>query len=95
MANPDFDSAYVHVRKWWIEVDEAGPPHRELGFDVNGKGIVAGPFGENFGFWTDSTMTFNPSEHQVVPEEAFGLAWSLFQQQWEANRGGDTAASQT
>jgi len=47
--------------------------------------------GDNFGFWTDSNMTFNPAEYKVVPDDQFGSAWSLFQDQWAANRASTTA----
>ena len=85
LANPDFDSSYALGRKWWIEVDGSGTPQRELGFDAAGKVIVAGPLGgprgENYGFWTDSTMTFKPADYVVVSENAFEMAWALFEQE--------------
>ncbi|HKA01250.1 MAG TPA: hypothetical protein VKE70_32275 [Candidatus Solibacter sp.] len=56
-ANPDFDGCYCKVRTWWVEVDDAGMPQRELGFGAEGKVTVAGPLGRNHGFWTDSNMT--------------------------------------
>jgi hypothetical protein len=84
LANPDFDRSYALVRKWWIEVDETGTPQRELGFDAHGRVIVAGPLADNFGFWTDSTMTFNPAEYKVAPGEEFESAWLLFRDQWVA-----------
>lgn len=90
LANPDFDRGYALVRKWWVEVDETGTPQRELGFDAHGSVIVASPLGDNFGFWTDSTMTFNPDEYKVIPDEEFGSAWSLFEGQWAANRADPT-----
>ena len=86
LANPDFDRTYKRVRKWWIELDETGIPQRELGFDQDGGVIVAGPICDNLGFWTDSTMTFSPTEHKRIPEEAFESAWSLFQAAWEESR---------
>jgi hypothetical protein len=92
LANPDFDSSYALVRKWWIEIDDTGTPQRELGFDGGGKVIVAGPLGgpsgENFGYFTDSTMTFNSADYVVVSEKAFGTAWSQFEQ--EINMESDT-----
>jgi hypothetical protein len=93
MSNSDFDNSYAEVRKWWVEVDESGTPQRELGFNAQGKVIVAGPLGNNFGFWTDSTMKFAVAEYRGVSEEAFAAVWSQFQAEWEANRAADTSAT--
>jgi len=78
-ANPDFERLHGSVRKWWVEVDEEGVPQRELGFDQSGRAIVAGPFGENFGFWTDSNMKFTVDEHQPIAAERFEAAWRAFE----------------
>jgi len=91
LANPDFDRSYALVRKWWVEVDETGTPQRELGFDAHGSVIVAGPLGNNFGFWTDSAMTFDPAEYKVIPDDEFSSAWSLFQARWVANAASKTS----
>ena len=93
LANPDFESSYERVRRWWVEVDERGTPQRELGFDRDGTVALAGPLGDNFGSWTDSTMTFNPAEHNVVPEEVFESARSQFAGKWEASSGGQDGTS--
>ena len=78
LANPDFEDLYCNVRKWWIEVDDEGTPQRELGFDTDEQPIVAGPIGENFGFWTDSSMKFRPAEHRVVSSKEFAATWAQF-----------------
>ena len=66
-ANPDFEGLYSKVVKWWVEIDPAGVPQRELGFDAAGETVVAGPFGRNMGFWTDSHMVFEIDEYNAVP----------------------------
>jgi hypothetical protein len=53
-ANPDFERRYPEVRMWYVEVNEKGAPQRELGVSASGEPIVAGPWGRNIGFWTDS-----------------------------------------
>ncbi|MCB9385355.1 MAG: hypothetical protein H6509_12140 [Bryobacterales bacterium] len=60
------------------EVDDEGTPQRELGFDTDEQPIVAGPIGENFGFWTDSSMKFRPAEHRVVSSKEFAATWAQF-----------------
>ena len=50
-----------------------------LGFAADGKIVVAGPIGRNFGFWTDSSMIFVPDEYKVISEKAFESAWAVFQ----------------
>jgi hypothetical protein len=79
LANPDFEDRYPNVTKWWVEIDGAGVPQRELGFDAAGKAIVAGPFGRNFGFWTDSPNVFEANEYSAVPSDLFESAWSVFE----------------
>ena len=79
LANPDFEDRYPNVTKWWIEIDVAGVPRRELGFDAAGKAIVAGPFARNFGFWTDSPNVFEANEYPAVPPGFFESEWSIFE----------------
>jgi hypothetical protein len=78
MGSPDFENRYGDVMKWWVEIDPSGVPQRELGFDGSGASIVAGPFGRNIGFWTDSPMVFEAGEYQAINVDAFELAWSRF-----------------
>ena len=77
-ANPDFERAYENVLRWWVDIDAAGVPQRELGFDASGKAIVAGPIGENRGFWTDSNMVFDIAKYKALSSDEFELAWSAF-----------------
>jgi hypothetical protein len=78
-ANPDFEGAYGKVVRWWVEIDPAGVSQRELGFSAVGEAVVAGPFGRNIGFWTDSHMVFDVGDYEVVPLDEFESAWSLFE----------------
>jgi hypothetical protein len=78
-ANPDFEGTYDNINKWWVEIDHAGVPQRELDFDASGEIIVAGPIGKNMGFWTDSHMTFDAAENEVVPNDEFESARSTFE----------------
>jgi hypothetical protein len=78
-ANPDFEDAYYKVVKWWVEVDPTGMPQRELGCDAAGEALVAGPFGRNMGFWTDSHMVFDFRDYKLVPLDEFESAWSSFE----------------
>ncbi len=77
-ANPDFEGIHDNVRKWWVEIDAAGVPQRELGFDAVGEAIWAGPFGRNYAYWTDEDMVFEAAKHKVVPKDEFDSAWSAF-----------------
>jgi len=45
-ANPDFERSSVKVCKWWVEIDSAGTPQRELGFNERAEVIVASPIGK-------------------------------------------------
>lgn len=83
MANPDFGGRYGEVRKWWLEIDETGQPRRELGFNAAGAVIVAGPLGENLGYWTDNEVSFKVEENPKVGAAAFESAWQSFAIEFE------------
>jgi hypothetical protein len=79
LANPDFEDVYPRVCNWWVEINAAGVPQRELGFDDSREMIVAGPIGRNMGFWTDSAMVFEVADYQVVPNDEFESAWLAYE----------------
>lgn len=82
-ANPDFEKHYEAVAKWWVEVDPAGIPQRELGFNQYGKAIVAAPLGNNFGFFTDTGQpVFEADDFAIVDEQVFEAAWNDFEETW-------------
>lgn len=83
-ANPDFERLYPDVAKWWVEIDDAGVPQRELGFNEAGQAIVASPLGNNFGIFTDtSEPVFDSDELSVVEHILFQAAWNEFEARWE------------
>ncbi len=85
-ANPDFDALIPQVRHWWLEVDEAGVPQREIGFDSTGGVLFVAPVGDNGGFWTDSEKRFLVSDNELVTAEAFENIWREFMVRWNAPR---------
>jgi hypothetical protein len=70
------------VRRWWVEIDESGIPRREIGFDSAGLPIVLGPFEGNYGFWTDSPMTFDVGNHEQLSQTEFDVHWDSFARTW-------------
>lgn len=84
-ANPDFETRFPSVTLWWLEIDSQGNPQREIGFNSQDEPIVIAPFGNNFGYWTDSSMSFAVSEHEAVPSQAFETQWSQFEAAWGRN----------
>ena len=82
-ANPDFECRYESVLKWWLELNPAGEPQRELGFDEHGGVIAAAPMGRNFGFFTDSNATFVHHEYPVVEQVLFEETWSEFERRFD------------
>jgi hypothetical protein len=76
-ANPDLEKFYFQTRIWWLEIDDAGQPQREIGFDETGNPIVLGPIGRNFGFLVDSSDNWKYSTQDS--EEAR----RDFQKKWE------------
>jgi hypothetical protein len=83
-ANPDFEPRYGDVTLWWVEIDESGLPQREIGFDAAGLPIVVGPFERNYGFWTDSAMTFNVGEYKHLSQTEFDEHWESFARTWSS-----------
>ena len=67
-ACPDHEPLYPRVRKWYVEVDESGSAHREVGVDSEGRPLFAAPDNRNSGFWTDSPKIFVGGE--LAPVEA-------------------------
>lgn len=82
-ANPDFEELFDEVRTWWVEVDEvSGLPLREIGFNASRDPILAAPFRDNLGFWIDSDMTFDSTDHENVKGADFEKLWHQFEQTW-------------
>ena len=83
-ANPDFEPLFPRIRRWYVEVDEAGESVRELGLDEQGTAITAGPWKRNFGFWTDSPGPFPADMAEPLSQAQFEQAWASI----AGNRGG-------
>jgi hypothetical protein len=82
-ANPNFDDKYRDVRVWWLEIDDKdSKPNREIGFGSDGKPIVIGPYGNNYGFWTDSDESVDVAWGSPVEAERFNQAWDRFEKEW-------------
>jgi hypothetical protein len=78
-ANPDFEDKIFEVRHWLLELDsETGIPVREIGLDKEGQVIVKMPFKKNYGYWTDSNISFDESAWQSnLSKETFEENWAL------------------
>ena len=77
-ANPDYEGRLTRVRLWWVELDEAGVPQRELGLDAHGAPVVGAPVGENLGFWLDEAMVFDEANSTALTPDEFEMAWQRF-----------------
>jgi hypothetical protein len=75
-GNDDLEPFYSRVQTWWLEVDDAGAPQREIGFDVEMKPVVLGPVADNCGFLLDASDDWSDS-HEDSPEAAasFDRVW--------------------
>jgi hypothetical protein len=73
--NPDFHEKYEDVVYWWLELNKEGIPLREIGFDDDGKAIVAAPLGRNKGLFTHG----KPKVTGFYPVEMY-----QFVDQWES-----------
>ena len=74
-ANADYDHKISTVGHWWIELDDDGIPQREIGFDCDDVPIMAMPEGRNYGYITDSNVTFEHHENDAAVEAMFEGQW--------------------
>ena len=74
--NPDYDLSLVH--EWLLEFDDNDAPLRELGLDLNGEPILAGPNDRNYGFWLDTNMGYNDFEGSEISEHQFNAKWNTW-----------------
>lgn len=74
-ASPDHEPLYRFVKMWYLELDDAGAPRREIGLDSEGRPLFRAPDGRNIGFWTDSTAKFLDHEIHPIPAQEFEMLW--------------------
>lgn len=79
-ANPDYENKIDLVSDWLLEFrSDNSTPNREIGLDNHKKVLVKMPHKENYGYWTDNTMTLNDFknsfETKKIPQEFFELKW--------------------
>jgi len=74
-ANPDNEKLYRQVREWYLELDDAGVPVREIGLGAAGVPLFGAPDERNFGFWTDSTEPLPPDHLSPISADEFEELW--------------------
>lgn len=71
-ASPDYEANLKHIKYWYVEVEKnTGAPEREIGFDITNRAILFAPTDKNYGLWTDSQVTFNSTNHELIDNEKF------------------------
>lgn len=85
-ANPDFENKLQEVKIWLVECDtKTGIPEREIGLDNTGQVIVAMPFKNNYGYWTDNNLKLedfqSDFETAEIEKEKFFWYWDGFTKQ--------------
>lgn len=75
-GNPDLEELHELVDYYWLEIDDAGAPQREIGFGSNGNAVVVGPVGENVGVLVDSSddWSTSPADSEEAAED-FERVW--------------------
>ena len=58
-----------------IEVENQLLPYREIGLDINGSLIIAGPDERNYGFWSDSNISFSDISGLEISKDNFESYW--------------------
>lgn len=75
-ANPSYRDKMHLVDTWYIEFDEQGLPNREVGVDIDGQPVVAGPTSTDYGFWLDTNVTDVDLDGVEIQQEEFELLWN-------------------
>jgi hypothetical protein len=76
-ANPGYEKKMHLLAEWLVEFDEEGLPWREIGLDMDGRPVLAGPSDECYGFWLDTNMRFDDFEGEPVAGGEFERLWLL------------------
>jgi hypothetical protein len=83
-ANPDSKRLFPLLARWAIEVDDDGRVNREIGLASNGHPLFVWPDSRNYGFWSDTDMTFGENNLEIMPKDDFE---AIIQQYNEAKKG--------
>lgn len=71
-ANSDYyDKRLDNIDYWYIEVNAAGVPIREIGFEAANRALLFAPTTKNRGLWTDSNITLDKSEYENISKDIF------------------------
>ena len=76
-SNPDNEQLYPRVAHWLLEVNDDGRASREIGLDASGLPLFRAPDRRNFGFFTDSDVTFSRADLTAVEQAELEKLWSL------------------
>ncbi len=80
-ANPDYDHLIDDVFEWLIEIDpEDSLPIKEIGIGENGDTLFIMPWLDNYGFWTDNTISADYFKNNF---KAIEIDESEFEKRWE------------
>jgi len=74
-ANPTYEEKFPQVKSWLIEFEDGHLPAREIGLDAEGRPILHGPTGVDYGFWLDTDMTYDDFEGSPISKEQFENFW--------------------
>ncbi|MCP5531160.1 MAG: hypothetical protein H7A44_12050 [Opitutaceae bacterium] len=74
-ANPHAEPQFPKVKKWLLEVDDDGTPLREVGLDAEGSPIFRMLDGDDYGFWSDSNVSFTKENLTLIAAAEFEDAW--------------------
>jgi hypothetical protein len=75
-ANPDNEKLYRYVKKWYLELNDANVPLREIGLGEKGEPLFAAPDQRNYGFWADGSEPVDTEWLQPISADEFQRAWN-------------------
>ncbi len=74
-ANPSYEGKIHLVTEWLIEFDENGQPYREIGICKKGEVVIAGPNGDDYGYWLDTNMKYDDFIGVPISRKLFESLW--------------------
>ena len=79
LVKSSLDDFFNSLKYWWLELDKAGVPIRELGFNDADQVQYAAPRSADYGLWSDSALRFeNPEEYAIIQDIDFQMKWDDF-----------------
>jgi hypothetical protein len=67
---------YASISYWYLLLNDEKEPIKEMGFDENGNIVYKAPYKKDYGFFSDSPISFESIEdYEIIDESVFNTLW--------------------